>query len=171
MIQIYCGDGKGKTTAALGLAVRAAGAGMRVRFVQLLKGGHTSELASLARLPEVTVCRCDRDYGFTFRMTEADRAAVTACHNRLLTETVQAMAAHSTDLVVLDELFAAYNAGLLDRTLAEQLVRDCPASEELVLTGREPAECFLAAADYISEIRAVRHPYTRGVAAREGIEY
>ena len=80
MLHIYCGSGKGKTTAALGLALRAAGSGMRVLFVQFLKGSDTAELASLARIPEITVLRCDRDYGFTFRMNEAEKAALTACH-------------------------------------------------------------------------------------------
>ena len=70
MLQIYCGDGKGKTTAALGLAVRAAGNGMRVHFVQFLKGSPTSELEILQRLPEISVLRCDRDYGFTFQMND-----------------------------------------------------------------------------------------------------
>jgi cob(I)alamin adenosyltransferase len=171
VIQIYCGDGKGKTTASLGLVLRAAGAGMRVRFVQLLKGGHTSELASLARLPGVTVCRCDRDYGFTCRMNEEEKAAITACHNALLRDAMQALQEGTTDLLVLDEFCATYNHGLLDRALAEQLVLTCPSSAELVLTGRDPAQFFLDAADYISEIHAVRHPYTKGIAAREGIEY
>lgn len=167
MVHIYCGDGKGKTTAALGLALRAAGSGMRVHFVQFLKGSETSELASLSRIPEITVLRCDRNYGFTFRMTDADKAALTACHNTML-QTVQERLPE-TDLLVLDEFFAAYNQHLMDRALAEQIITDCKA--ELVLTGRDPAEQFLALADYVSEIRAVRHPYTRGIKARKGIEY
>ena len=167
MVHIYCGDGKGKTTAALGLALRAAGSGMRVHFVQFLKGSWTSELASLSRIPEITVLRCDRNYGFTFRMTDADKAALTACHNNML-QTVQERLPE-TDLLVLDEFFAAYNQCLMDCTLAEQIIKVCKA--ELVLTGRDPAEQFLALADYVSEIRVVRHPYTRGIKARKGIEY
>lgn len=67
LIHIYCGNGKGKTSAAIGLALRAAGAGMRVHIVQLLKGGETSELNTLALIPNITVSRCDKDYGFTFQ--------------------------------------------------------------------------------------------------------
>lgn len=171
MIHIYCGDGKGKTTAAVGLAVRAAGSGMPVHFVQFLKGADTSELHSLARIPEITVLRCDRDYGFSFRMNEAQKAQITACHNAMLHEAAERLAAGSTRLLVLDELFAAYRLELLDRSLAEALVRDFPETCELVLTGRDPADVFLEAADYISEIRAVRHPYSRGIPARRGIEY
>ena len=135
--------------------------------MQFLKGSWTSELASLSRIPEITVLRCDRNYGFTFRMTDADKAALTACHNNML-QTVQERLPE-TDLLVLDEFFAAYNQCLMDCTLAEQIIKVCKA--ELVLTGRDPAEQFLALADYVSEIRAVRHPYTRGIQARKGIEY
>ena len=170
MIEIYCGAGKGKTTAALGLTVRAAGAGMRVLFVQLMKGGETSELGSLAGLG-IEVRRCDRDYGFSFRMSENDRSAITQCHDRLLSGVLDAMQQGTADLIVLDELFAAYNAGLLDKTAAERLVQSCPPEIELVLTGRAPAAVFLDAADYISEIQAVRHPFERGITARKGIEY
>lgn len=171
MIEIYCGSGKGKTTAALGLTLRASGAGMRVLFVQFLKGGETSELSALSLLPGVTVRRCDRDYGFTFRMSDADRAAITACHNALLAGAWDAMQTQSAGLIVLDELCAAYNTGLLDQTAALRLVQHCPPEIELVLTGRDPDPAFLAAADYISEIHAVRHPFERGITARKGIEY
>lgn len=171
MLHIYCGDGKGKTTAALGLAIRAVGSGMRVCFVQFLKGGHTSELESLARLPGITVRRCDRDYGFSFRLTEEKRAQLLQCHNALLTGAAEMLRSGSAEMLVLDEFFAAWNGNLFDRTLAERLVAECPASVELVLTGRDPDTRFLAAADYVSEIHAVKHPYTKGIAAREGIEY
>lgn len=167
MLHIYCGDGKGKTTAALGLALRAAGSGMRVHFVQFLKGSETSELVSLARIPEITVLRCDRNYGFTFNMSDADKAALTACHNAMLRRIRERLP--ETDLLVLDEFCAAYRQKLLDCALAEQLIAECGA--ELVLTGRDPAQRFLDMADYVSEIHAVRHPYEQGIAARKGIEY
>lgn len=171
MLQIYCGDGKGKTTAALGLALRAAGSGMRVYFMQLLKGDYTSELELLSRLPEITVRRCDRDYGFTFRMTAQEKAQLCACHNAMLTEAAEVLRSGKADMVVLDEFFAAWNADVLDRTLAERIVSECPENVELVLTGRNPDERFLEAADYVSEIHAVKHPYTKGIAARKGIEF
>lgn len=171
MLQIYCGDGKGKTTAALGLAMRAAGSGMRVFFVQFLKGGHTSELEILSRLPEIAVRRCDRDYGFSFRMNDCEKAQLRECHNALLAETAEILRSGRAELVVLDEFFAAWNTGLFDRALAKRIVSECPASVELVLTGRDPEADFLEAADYVSEIHAVKHPYTEGIAARKGIEY
>lgn len=171
MMHIYCGDGKGKTTAALGLSLRAAGSGMRVGFVQFLKGGETSELCSLARIPEITVRRCDRNYGFSFQMTDADKAAITRCHNALLTEAREWVQRGEVQLLVLDEFLAAYRLELLDRKLAWELVSGFPPACELVLTGRDPEPAFLDIADYVSEIHAVRHPYQKGISARKGIEY
>ncbi|MBR1458316.1 MAG: cob(I)yrinic acid a,c-diamide adenosyltransferase [Oscillospiraceae bacterium] len=169
MLHIYCGDGKGKTTAALGLAVRAAGAGMRVHIVQLLKGSDTAELHALSYIPGITVTRLDRDYGFTFRMDAQTRQTVTELHNALLYEAYTRVKAGETDMLVLDEFCAAYEAGMVDPEFADLLVRNCTA--ELVLTGRRPAPQFVNAADYVSDIRAVKHPYDRGIAARKGIEF
>ncbi len=165
MLHIYCGDGKGKTTAALGLAIRAAGAGLRVHIVQLMKGAPTSELATLARIPGISVARCDRDYGFSWKMSDKDKSGITACHNRLLSEAF----AIGADMVILDEFNSAYANGLLDREAAEKLIGE--AATEIVLTGRNPDPRFLEKADYISEIQCVRHPYERGVTARKGIEF
>ncbi len=165
MLHIYCGDGKGKTTAALGLAVRAAGAGLRVHIVQLMKGSPTSELAALARIPGISVARCDRDYGFSWKMSERDKSEITECHNRLMGEAFSLGA----DMVILDEFNSAYANGLLDREAAEKLIGE--AAAEIVLTGRDPDPRFLEKADYISEIQCVRHPYERGVTARKGIEF
>lgn len=170
-LHIYCGDGKGKTTAAIGLAVRAAGAGIRVHFAQFLKGGESSELELLKRLPNLTVERCDEDYGFSFAMSEGEKKRVTRCHNRILTNALGIMERGEAGLLILDEFNAAYAFRLLDRAFAERLVLQKPEAAELVLTGRDPAPCFVAAADYVSEIRAVKHPFERGITARKGIEY
>lgn len=165
MLHIYCGDGKGKTTAALGLAIRAAGAGLRVHIVQLMKGAPTSELTLLARIPEISIARCDRDYGFSWKMSDRDKSEITACHNRLLSEAF----AIGADMVILDEFNSAYANNLLDRKVVERLIGEAKA--EIVLTGRNPDPKFLEKADYISEIQCVRHPYEQGVTARKGIEF
>lgn len=166
MLQIYCGDGKGKTTAALGGAVRASGAGLRVCFTQFMKGAHTSELPALRALP-IKVRRCDRDYGFYKSMSEADKLAITRCHNALL----EAAFSEGFEFIVLDEFCSAYRLGLLDRELAARLILENKEKAEIVLTGREPPEIFVENADYISEIMCRRHPYENGISAREGIEF
>lgn len=171
LLHIYCGDGKGKTTAALGLAMRAAGAGMRVHIVQFLKGTDTAELHSISMIPNISIERCDRNYGFTCSMTEEDRQAVTDCHNRLLRHAKKKMDAGMVDMLILDEWNAAYGHGLMDAELADELVFDRTPQVEMVLTGRNPREKFVKAADYVSEIHAVKHPYMQGVPSRKGIEF
>ena len=169
LIHIYCGDGKGKTTASMGLAVRAAGAGMRVHIVQLLKGSKTAELESLALIPNIRVTRPDRNYGFTFSMTDEDKAAITKCHNALLEEALREMKNDEIDMLVIDEFCAGYNCGLVDKALADEIILHKPEKCELVLTGRDPEQKYVDAADYVSEIRAVKHPYEKGIDARRGI--
>ncbi|MGN0638999.1 MAG: cob(I)yrinic acid a,c-diamide adenosyltransferase [Huintestinicola sp.] len=171
LIHIYCGEGKGKTTAALGLALRAAGAGKRVHLVQLLKGNPTSELNSLELLPGITVDRPEKAFGFTFNMTEEQKSELTGIHNRLLISAFEKMNCGDTDMLIIDEFFAAYNKGLLDRQIADRIVFEKASSCELVLTGRGPDRKFIDTADYVSEIKCVMHPYEQGVSARKGIEY
>ena len=167
MLQIYCGEGKGKTTASLGLALRMAGAGMKVAFVQFMKGGDTAELNSLAKIDEIDVMRCDRDYGFFNTLSESDKAELSACHNGLLEKAFSG----SYDAVILDEFNFAYGHALMDCGRAEKLISESAEKIEVVITGRNPAQVFVDAADYISEIQCVRHPYQKGVTARKGIEY
>ncbi len=167
LLHIYCGEGKGKTTAALGLALRASGAGMKVCFLQLMKGGKTSELESLKLLPNIKVIRCDRHYPFFKNMTEADKADITACHNELLEEAFSG----GFDMVIVDEFNSAYRYELMDRELAQKLIFDGLKSAEVILTGREPNKIFTDAADYISEIQCIKHPYEKGITARKGIEF
>ena len=158
-LHIYCGDGKGKTTAALGLAVRAAGAGMRVHIIQLLKGSDTAELTVLRSIPGITLERCERDFGFVWNMSEQDKLDITACHNDMLEKGYSLARSGGIDMLIIDE----FNA--------ERFLTEKPGTVELVLTGRGPAEIFLDAADYVSEINCVKHPYTHGIAARRGIEF
>ena len=171
LIHIYCGDGKGKTTAAFGLALRAAGSGMKVHIVQLMKGNETSELNSLEKLDGITLSRCDKNYGFTFRMTEQERNEITLCHNRLLNEAYDLMQSGSIDMLIIDEFDPAYHHGLLEKKLAEKLDFEKPEKIELILTGRYPDEKFLECADYVSEIKSVKHPFLSGIKARKGIEF
>ena len=167
MLQIYCGEGKGKTTASLGLALRMAGAGMKTAFVQFMKGGETAELKSLELIPKIDVMRCDRNYGFFSTLSENDKRELTDCHNMLLTQAFSG----KYDAIILDELNCAYKYGLLDREKTDRLILDNCPSKEIILTGRDPADIFTEKADYISEIKCLRHPYQKGIQARMGIEY
>jgi cob(I)alamin adenosyltransferase len=167
MIHVYTGEGKGKTTAALGLAIRAVGRRKKVVIAQFMKGRDTGELRSLALLPGVTVLRNKQNYGFFNSVSAETRLKIIADNNSSLVEAL----ATPCDLLVLDEVFSAYALDALDRKLVDDLVLSRPESPELVLTGRNPPQHIIDAADYVSEIRKIKHPYDLGVIAREGIEY
>lgn len=171
LLHIYCGDGKGKTTAAIGLAVRAAGSGMKIHIVQFLKGGYTSELRILNMIPEITVERCDKNYGFSYKLTSKEREELTNCHNNLLMNAEKLIKSGAADMLIFDEFNAAYEYNLLDRELAERIILSNHENCEIILTGRRPDKKFIDAADYVSETAAVKHPFQRGIKARKGIEY
>ena len=170
MLHIYTGNGKGKTTSAVGLAVRAAGAGLKVYFLQLMKDGSSSEIEMLRHLG-VNVRAAKSCCKFTFQMNEAERAAAAAEHNAILSEAAELIRSGSADLIVLDEFFCALSKELLDRELAESVILGDTGDTELVLTGRGACSPFTEKADYITEMIPVKHPYERGITARKGIEF
>lgn len=164
MLHLYYGDGKGKTTAAMGLALRALGHDRRVIVVQFLKDGTSGEIALLRRAgADVRACPNAK---FTWLMNEDDRAEA----RRRNDETLRAVLAAPFDLLVLDEACAAAKNHLADEALLQQAAA-MAVTREVVFTGRDPAPWMLEAADYATEMRAVRHPYTHGTPAREGVEY
>ena len=170
LIHIYCGDGKGKTTAALGLAIRFLGAGGRVLLVQFLKGSPTSELAIFSRLEGITILRNTQDFGFSFTMGDEEKQQVTRMHNQNLSAAIEACWAGEAGMLILDECLGALSTGLIDREALFSFIRQKPPELELVLTGRNPPDELVELADYVSEIRCMKHPYTRGIPARDGIE-
>lgn len=163
MLHLYFGSGKGKTTAAAGLALRALGHGKRVVVVQFLKDGTSGEIEPLRRLG-AAVFACP-NAKFTWLMTPQEKAAALA-HN---TQTLEAALQMPCELLILDEACAALRAALLPDALLQKAVLNAPY--EVVLTGRDPADWMLQNADYITEFTARRHPYEKGIPAREGIEY
>lgn len=113
MIHIYCGDGKGKTTASIGLAVRCGGYGKKVLFMQFLKGSYTGELEVLGKCENIKVMRCDKNYGFFRSMSDSDKENIVKCHNENLQYALDNM--NEFDMIVLDEIFASYNYDWLIR--------------------------------------------------------
>lgn len=170
MIHLYYGDGKGKTTAALGLAVRALGSGFRVVIVQFLKNHETGELSILDGLAGVTVLRGKEGSEFSFAMTEEQKEKTRRLHSLNLKAAMELADSGNCDMLVLDEVVGAYARDLIDRKLLEEFVRNKRPELELVMTGRNPATWMIDCADYASEIRKIKHPYDRGVPARTGIE-
>lgn len=170
-LHIYCGEGKGKTTASVGLAVRAAGAGQKVVFVQFMKGGETSELRILEQMSEISILRCTKEFPFYHQMREEDKAEITAIHNDILQQVGKKMKEGMCNMLILDELTYPYSWKLLDRTKVDSLISDRAAGVEIVITGRNPDPFFLERADYITEMKNIRHPFDQGIQARKGIEY
>jgi len=167
MIHLYTGEGKGKTTAAMGLAIRATGRGKKVVIVQFLKGSDTGELHSLSLIPNITVIRNTEAKCFFHTAPQEIRQKITDENN----DNLRKVLAMPYDLLVLDEVCAAYGLEAVDRKAVDDLLQSFSKEKELVLTGRNPPQHFYDAADYISEIKNIRHPFDRGIEAREGIEY
>lgn len=163
MIQIYCGEGKGKTTAAAGAALRAAGHGMRVLFIQFLKDGDSGETAVLRRLPTVTV----RVPAVPFQLFTAPSPALINSNLDLLKEA----AGTGYDMILLDEGITAVELGALPEAPLLDLLKAEGNAREWILTGRHPSPALLELGDYVSCIEARRHPYEKGIPARKGIEY
>ena len=169
LIHLYCGDGKGKTTAAVGLAVRASGAGKQVIFTQFFKDGASSEVAALKSLPGIRTLHAQTVKGFYRSMTPEQRVKAREDYTALFRQVTAA--ARDADLLILDEIVSACNRGVVPETLVTDFLRQKPFRLEVVLTGRNPSPALTALADYITEMRKLRHPYDRGVAARKGIEF
>ena len=166
LVHLYWGAGKGKTTAAMGLALRALGAGRRVAVVQFLKGRDSGEIPLLRSLG-AQIFRGKAGERFTFQMDGEEREATRA----LQTDHLRRALALDADLLVLDEACAAWQTDLIDRDLLRAAVLDRPEGREVVLTGREPPEWMREAADYVTEMRCHRHPFEQGVPARKGVEF
>ncbi len=171
LIEVYCGDGKGKTTAATGLAVRAAGCGMRVLFVRFLKNEHSGELVILDKIPEIDVIHLNREFGFVFRMTEEEKQEAKEVYSNLWQEAVRRAVEEEYDMLVADEFMAAYRYEFIDHVHALDFLKNKPGKLEVVLTGRDPAPEIQELAEYISEVKKIKHPFEQGVPARRGIEF
>ncbi len=171
LIHLYTGEGKGKTTASLGLALRASGAGKRVLFVQFLKSKPTSELISLNSLPNVQVIRNTKSFGFWRKLSNQEREEERQMHNQILQKVREIIQQEKVDLLILDEAVGAYSLQALDCQLLEKIIEEKPADLELVVTGRNPAPFFWQKADYITEMKEHRHPKNQGIMARKGIEF
>lgn len=170
LIHIYTGDGKGKTTAALGLAVRCSGHGNKVLLVQFLKSRPTGELNSIALLPNIELMRGKETKKFTFQMTAQEKAQVLVEHTALFEKVKEKCAHEKIDLLILDEVIGACNTGVFDIKSLIEFLKNKPQELEVVMTGRNPAPELIEIADYVSEIMKRKHPFEKGIPARTGIE-
>lgn len=164
MIQLYIGDGKGKTTASIGLSIRAAGQGFDVLFIQFLKDDSSGEIHILKNIPGIKVLHCPINYGFLFQMTEEQKRKTAEEYDIMLNDAMSSNAA----IIVLDEVVHALNAGLISQEKLEKIMNK---KSEIILTGRDAPDWLIQCSDYVSEIKKIKHPYDHGVQARIGIEF
>lgn len=168
LVQVYTGNGKGKTTAAFGLALRAVGRGLKVYVIQFIKGGFDyGELYVVDKLQGLTLKAFGKGKFIIGKPEEVD--VVKA--RKALELTKEVVSGGKYDLVVLDEVNVALHLGLIGLDDVLRLVREKPVHVELVLTGRNAPDEILQVADLVTEMREVKHPYSKGVPARKGIEY
>lgn len=176
MLQIYIGDGKGKTTAAIGAAVRAAGAGYAVIYARFMKSRPSSELEVLRKTEAINLYTIRGGYPFFKDMTEADKKAITEEHNEILAKIYEAYKERKGKkvpvMVICDEYLHALNYGLVDTEQLFEKIEEMASYGEVILTGRRiNDEKYHTRADYITRMDKVKHPYDNGVTARKGIEY
>lgn len=171
-VHIYCGDGKGKTSAAVGLAVRAAGRGRRVLITRFLKNDDSGEVAVLASIEGIDVMPCEKDFGFFSRMSEAEKEQAGRHYRQMFGQACRMAEKGCCDVLILDEMMAACNYNLVpEAQVTDWIAHHRPLGMELVLTGRNPSERLMELADYISVVQMEKHPFQKGLPARRGIEY
>jgi len=184
MIHLYEGNGRGKTSIAIGTAIRMIGSGKEVLFAQFMKGNDTSEISVLQSFDQVSILRVNRQFPFYKNMTEQDKDDITQCHNEILQTILDKIAEYGMGadkmdeavkepkcLIVLDEITYPVQYGLVDMTLLERLWSELPENVDLIMTGRGPSEEMKKVSDYWTELGMKKHPYEQGVVARKGIEF
>lgn len=171
LIHVYYGNGKGKTTSALGMALRASGQGMKVVIVQFLKNSLTGELIPFSGLENIRIIRGTAGRGFVHNMTAEEKKQTRAMQDAHLREAMILVGMGQCDMLVLDEALDALQLGMLDEEALREVVCNKPDGLELVITGHEPVDWIMEKADYITEMKKWRHPFDRGIEARKGIEH
>lgn len=167
-VQVYTGNGKGKTTASLGLALRAVGRGLKVCMFQFIKGGgqYGEHLAAEKLAPFLTIIQTGRPGWVNTKDITADR--IVAQEALIKAETL--LTSGDYDLFICDEINGAVGFGLIDIEQVLELIKRKPVKTELVLTGRNATEEIIEVADLVTEMREIKHYYKAGVPARTGIE-
>lgn len=169
-VHIYCGDGKGKTTTGMGLCVRAAGYGYRVLLYQFMKNNKTSERSILKEVPNITLMDGLDQEKFSFQMSEEEKAERTLFYEDQFRKLTQKAREEDYDVLFLDELIYTIRAGLFHEELLLDFLKHKPEKLEVILTGQGPSQALIDAADYVSEIKKIKHPFDQGLPARKGIE-
>lgn len=171
LVHIYTGDGKGKTTASIGLGLRAWGRGMKVLMVQFLKGMESGEVIAADKLgPTFTINPGRSMKKFTWQMNESELKEASMAQQEQFKYVLKEIKSNQWDLVILDEIMATIHANMITVEKILELIENKPEKLELVLTGRNAPDALIKKADYVSRIDGVKHPFNKGTQSRIGIE-
>lgn len=170
LIHIYFGDGKGKTTTGMGLSIRAAGYGYRVLIYQFMKDNHTSERKILEKIQNITIVDGLEKEKFSFQMTPEEKEDRTKFYTSQFLQVTRMATEENFDVLFLDEIIYTISAGLLDESQVLAFLEKKPEKLEVILTGNTPSEEMIKTADYVSQIKKIKHPFDKGQASRKGIE-
>lgn len=170
-VQIYTGNGKGKTTAALGLALRACGQGLRVKVLQFLKSRDCGELTALMRLGDIEVLRGEESSKFSCAWTDQDRAVIREESKELMARAMAWLRDDQVDVLIVDEALGALACQVIDLEDIHGLLDMRGEHVEVVITGRDAPQDLIDRADLVTEMVPIKHYYDQGVKARKGIEY
>ena len=167
LVQVYTGDGKGKTTAALGLALRAIGWGYKVCFIQFIKARKTGEVKiSQKELPRFSIHQFGKS-AFIKRPNQKDKLLA----QKALKFAQKIINSQKYQIVILDEINIALNFKLINLAQVIQIIRHKPASVEIVLTGRKAPRQIIEIADLVTEMKLIKHPFDKKIQARQGLDY
>lgn len=170
LVHVYTGNGKGKTTASVGLGIRAAGRDFKVVMVQFLKSSDTGELKIIEELPDFEVHRFERPRGFFWTLDENEKKELQEDIDTALRFVDERLSKGDCDMLILDEIMGAIGNKLVDPNVLASKIANRKEHLEVVLTGRNVPEVIKEIADYVSEINPIKHPFDKGIPARRGIE-
>ncbi len=170
-IHIYCGNGKGKTTCAVGLAIRCTGGGGKVLFSQFMKDGNTGERNVLKELDGITLTPAYEDMKFTDAMNPSEEKKAKDFFGSLFNHIKDEVLSGDYDLLVMDEIMSAVRHNFVSEADLLDFLKNKPDTLEVVLTGRNPSDAVLELADYVTEMQKIKHPYDKGTGSRKLIEW
>ncbi|MEG1710551.1 MAG: cob(I)yrinic acid a,c-diamide adenosyltransferase [Clostridia bacterium] len=171
LIHIYTGDGKGKTTAALGLAMRAAGSGLKVYMLQFLKSYGCGEHIAAQNILNLKIETVTDNVKFVFNMTNEEKLFNKEQNEKKFEQAIIQCKSGNIDLMIFDEIIGCINMKQLDEQKVLDFLKTKPQSLEIVMTGRDPSTQLMEYADYITEMKKIKHPFDKGANARKGIEF
>jgi cob(I)alamin adenosyltransferase len=171
LIHIYSGDGKGKTTAAFGLALRAAGRGLKIHVIQFLKSETSGEVEFIKKnIQEIKLERFNSQKKFIWNMNDTEINILKKETRDGLEKVKEIIKRNQCDVLILDEFIWCVNENFISLNEAINLIKSKPLTMEIVITGRDAKPELIQIADYVTEMKCIKHPYEKGINSREGIE-